>query len=362
MKYSIRPLDVLSFNDGRPFGYADDHRLHLAFPPSPATIYGALRAAFMGQHERAFIDQSAMPDETKIVAGTKDAFGSLSITDIGFLLNGSKPRRLFLTPRDIVRDKLSKAHVVLAPHANETGCTTNMPDGIAELAGAENSETGFFEQAEAFITADGLKNYLTGTVPSADDFVPLSDFYLKENRTGIEIQKFSRTVKEGALYTIEFARLSHGARFIIETDYPVPVGLLKLGAEGKSAHVEHITLDNDLPDVECRNGLRVIVVTPLHSAMGWQPDASSVAILESKLRVKLTLRSAVVGNYRSIGGWDIQHRRPKTHRRFIGEGSVFYFSIDGADHGRSSKNAVTNISTDENDRKQGFGLTILGGY
>jgi CRISPR-associated protein Cmr3 len=80
--------------------------------------------------------------------------------------------------------------------------------------------------------------------------------------------------------------------------------------------------------------------------------------------MKMILRSCAVQRPQPISGWDLENRRPKPTRLLAPAGSVYFLSFEGSD-----KQAVRAwiketwmqcISDEEQDRRDGFGLAVLG--
>jgi CRISPR type III-B/RAMP module-associated protein Cmr3 len=359
MKYLIKPLDVLSFRDGRPFGSLDDHRIRLSFPPSLSTLYGALRASILAHQKDAFYNIDKLHDQIKEFAGTKEKFGNLCIEDFGYYKKSSG--RLFVTPNDILKVKTKDEFVIAKPSRLPAGCKVNFPGEITELSIPVDTGNNFFENPPAFITEAGLKKYLNNQNLVNSDFVDADDFYKRENRTGIKIDKNTRSVTEGALFSIEFARLHYDSDFYMETNYSFEPIQIKFGGEGRAASLKSLEDDSNgfINELTFNNGIKVLLITPLFSENGWQPEQESIQILADLLNQKLTLITVSAGGYTGIGGWDIQQNRSKPLRRFLTTGSVLYFKTESK--GTIKNNKIINISRTLDDIKQGFGLSIIGG-
>lgn len=359
MKYEIVPNDVLSFRDGRPFGSSDDHSIKLAFPPSLTTVYGALRTAVIGAEIKNFGQMDDLSKAALDVAGNADNFGSLTINDFGFSLDG---KRIFKTPSDILKKKDSAnidEYTVLQPKKVNADEALNLPVNIEYILQPGNAKSDFFESAEEFITEEGFSQYLKGQALKREFFIERTKYYDTEKRTGIKINKDRKTVEEGCLFSIEFARLKDKCSFLIETSDKILLNQIKLGGEGRSANINASDFNSLFPSLDKIKFLKVVLLTPLFLEKGWYPDSDVIRKIEERVGCKMKFLTASINRYKSIGGWEIQANKSKPMRRFIQEGSVFYFELENLSE--INNNIIFNLSTDDNDIKQGFGLAILGG-
>ncbi len=100
----LEPLDLWLFRDGRPFTAGADHHAHSMFPPSPLTLYGALRTKLLfGTAERsgANVTDSAFVERT---VGAADDFERFTLRGplLGRCEQGTVTR-LFPAPLDLAR-------------------------------------------------------------------------------------------------------------------------------------------------------------------------------------------------------------------------------------------------------------------
>ncbi|MDY6993910.1 MAG: type III-B CRISPR module-associated Cmr3 family protein, partial [Pseudomonadota bacterium] len=62
MNIRIRPLDTFFFRDGKPFSSGQETWADGVFPPSPSTLYGALRAIYFSHHPEQFKKANTVED------------------------------------------------------------------------------------------------------------------------------------------------------------------------------------------------------------------------------------------------------------------------------------------------------------
>lgn len=361
MKYYIKPQDVLSFRDSRPFGGEDEHRINLSFPPSPATLYGALRTSILSGVKDGFFAPANVPPDIKNLIGDENHFGTLEIRDFSLVYDDE---RIYATPNDILKIKTKDGNdfrvVTAAPAKLKGDIKTNKPEEVKYLSLPPSDEVIFYEAPPRFIRHSGLVKYLTNQKLVKSDFLSSDEFFRPEYRTGIRIDKNTLTVEEGALFSVEFARLNRKSAFYIEVNTPLNSDVIKLGGEGRSAALIPKELNSELPETKMLNGLKIITTAPLFSSNGYYPDARITAKIKEQTGDDAELVSVSVRGYKPVGGWNIVKNSSKPLKRYIPEGSVFYFKCNNANNLIKSK--IINISPSEDELKQSFGLAITGGY
>lgn len=105
--------------------------------------------------------------------------------------------------------------------------------------------------------------------------------------------------------------------------------------------------------------LRVILATPGIFRLGYRPAAGASPLLPAIA----TLVAALVPRPETVSGWDFEHGRPKPSRRMVAAGSVFWIDLVGDATARLAwlKGVwMQNVSDDEQDRRDGFGLALVG--
>lgn len=115
-------------------------------------------------------------------------------------------------------------------------------------------------------------------------------------------------------------------------------------------------------------GLRVVTVTPVEFERGWLPDGFRPADDGGFVGTlfdggpKLRLRSAIVGRPSEISGFDMARRRPKTTRRCVPPGSVYYFTRE--DGGAFDQTTAENLWLRQIGRAtaDGFGCVVPGAW
>lgn len=104
---------------------------------------------------------------------------------------------------------------------------------------------------------------------------------------------------------------------------------------------------------------RVVLLTPAHFEHGWKPTW----LLQECEGVKPTLIAVAIQRPQVVSGWDLEQHKPKPTRRLAPAGSVFFLKLDGTEEAITKwVDAIWmhNISDDEQSRKDGFGLAVVG--
>lgn len=357
LKITFEPIDTLFFRDGSPFNRKElQANINMIFPPSPATLAGAIRAAWaraMGWDGKGS-NNSNWDDKCKGKLGGGSELASLKF-DGCYLFKGSDP--LFPAP----------AHLLGKPPVDPqkgkpTDLTLLTPQrsfltdlGEYQLSEASNTIQGRKSLTdEWWITACGLRQILSGETPAADSLIHQSKLWSIEQRTGNYREDLvTRTTKDMALYSPQHIRLSDGISLamyaerldesLIDTvkNQPVPVG-----GESRMCwlDIEHGSLANSLKSDAPKNSKQMIqmVLTPLQ--------------LETPLKVNSDFANGKVINLCNprpimLGGWN--HNEPKKLMPYLRAGSVIFTKTEEMQESHK-------ISTCGNNTPWGFGRTISG--
>jgi len=194
------------------------------------------------------------------------------------------------------------------------------------------------KEIRGFISFNGLINYLNGYKPEPSDLEKIP--YIGETRTGIKIEKGTKTAAEGHLYTAEFLRLKDNWKFIVwyeDSDNLVEESiknspLIRLGGEGRGAVCKivdermNIDVQNLIEEINKAGKFKLYLASPAYFG-GFKPNCK---ILKDFLGVdKLDLIGALPGKPVYIGGYDFANNRAKPLKRWVNTGAVYYYRFTG---------------------------------
>jgi CRISPR-associated protein Cmr3 len=389
----IKPEDTIFFRDGKPFEMGVDNFSHFVFPPFPPTFYGALRTAIISSNAtienflKGEIDKSL-----KDIVGDKANPGSLEIKG-PFLFHidyRTEFKSVFIPlPYDLLEYKNYSE--------NETTFVKIVPDNSSYLysnlkykitPARPREETEAKEPEEKYINIRDLMReyFLEDTFNGEDIFSKArskTEIFEIERKVGIKLDKSTKSAEENYLYSASHIRLKEGFGFLIEVNIDNELlpkeGYLRIGGETRVAEFKEIDFNlssitkdivNNLPKLNGDFLLEFILLTPAVFKNGWFPDFLSQneeGFLKGKLgEIDLTLKSAVLGKPLYIGGFDLAKGYPKEMKKAVPAGSVYYFKVENVfDSDKVSafigEHNFSSIETEPLYKKQGFGITLIGG-
>lgn len=187
--------------------------------------------------------------------------------------------------------------------------------------------------------------------------------FLREDRLGIGLDDATRTTAEseaggGLLYEAEFVRVKNEVGLEVEFEglpglnaWPER-GALRMGGEGHGGRYEPSnspawpTIPNPLPE-----HFKVYFATPTYFEDGWRPKT-----WDRFFAGKVELKTAAVGRYQSIGGFDVAAGEQKAARRYVPAGSVYYFECQGE---VKPQETLVNRAITDDGAEIGFGQVII---
>ncbi len=195
-------------------------------------------------------------------------------------------------------------------------------------------------------------------------------------RVHVAIQSSTKTAEEHALFQtrgLEFTREHDVNRtrlrlaLAVETDATnLRPGLATLGGERRLVNWRRSqcalpSCPDDLRNMIVKHRCcRLVLITPAYFQRGWNPSW----LINGQKGVKPELRAIAIGKPQVVSGWDLESRMPKPTRRLAPAGTVMFFNLGG-----SEAAAIGNwveamwmscVSDEEQDRRDGFGLAVLG--
>ncbi|MCC7367673.1 MAG: type III-B CRISPR module-associated protein Cmr3 [Chloroflexi bacterium] len=370
----VEPLDVWLFRDGRPFTAGADHHARSVFPPSPRTLYGALRTKLLFDAVERGEGSLNDPGFVERTVGRPDDLERLTLRGplLGRRRADSQVERFFPAPLDLARtDDAATSTLswrILTPRADVPGLITDIglavpwADTDARPASAEGQ---WLPEGDFFVTLLGERRQPT----------PASDLYETERRSGIELDagaEGGRTrgvVREGRLYSIAFVRPSDGVGLCLDVDGLDDlgeVGLIGLGGEGRASRYQTTTVPtfdrSAVRERVFRDGrFKLVLVTPALFDGGWLPSWIDPATMTTSGNAAgLRLVGAAVGRSAPVGGFDVRAGRPHVTRPAVPAGSVYWFEEIARGAAGRAFDALDGRTIADEAATIGFGLCYLG--
>ena len=362
----LEPVDTWFFRDGTPFSAGDSPQddVGTLFPPFPATVAGAVRAA-MARH-RGWNGRGRWPPEFNEVLGDgPENLGALSI-DGPFLLRDGQP--LFRMPRHLLGSRASDGwtpRVLLrpgSPVACDLGDAVRLPEFPQEPS-AVDEFADLKAGNDEWLTQAGMNDMLRGALPDRGEIVPCECLWSVEERIGLERNASTHSAKEGMLYSTRHVRprngISLGARIAdLPRDWHLPFGgLLSLGGESRLAECREwdaqLAFDAPLAMIKASGRVALIALSPVDIeeaiVRGERPlpDLGGARVV-----------SACLNRPWRIGGWDSRSRRPLPLRCVLPSGSVLFCEMpEPSAVAIAASDGMTRLGSRQ---EWGFGLVTLG--
>ena len=350
---SITPIDTLFFKDGKPFSMGDDTWADGIFPPSPSTIYGALRTLYFSEN----------PSELSEIE-KNDPTNNLVIEKIYLENLEEYDSKLFPSPLDMFLKENETLDFFNIRKNNFCSSIKNKVDSIliTNDSNISSLENNLIKDIECYLEKKDSYPFKSSDINS---------FISKEAKTGIAINNETNSIDEGKLYRVGMNRLKD-ISFVVEfkgINFPDNFfdepKIIKLGAEGKTAFCKKIDLPNFNQNISINSkNIKMYLSTPAIFDNGWIPDFIDKEKMTGNLKisgqdVELELKTAVIGKPIMIGGFDMLNNKPKQMKKAVPSGSVYYF----ASKENINSTDLISFSICKGDyRKQGFGIVFLGVY
>lgn len=349
VSFELEPLDVLFFRDGRPFDAAPRAATVV---PMPQTIAGALRTWLLTCLDADFTalgsaikSGGSFKEATAAQKSAVAAVGRLGIRGPWFVKDGE---RLVPTPETIeVENGSDGALHRLDPLADRLPGWSPPANGMRPLwrrsRGATRARRGYLRRT-------GLKRFLSGDLPHADEIVDANALFGFEDRVGIGVDPGAQTAGEGMIYSVRLMRLCPGVMLAVDlvgawedlSVCPDNDDVLLLGGEARRAIIRRSPDVHSWPEasVGTADGRLILLTTPAPLA-GWHPHG-------------LPLVAAAVPGHVPVSGWDMARGGPKPNRFAVPAGSVYFC---GGETGQA--NGIGSLCSGE-DAAVGWGTCLEG--
>ena len=392
----IEPLDALIVRDGRPFGRDAGNRADSLEFPFPSTTTGAARTRAglsvidndlskfkdyrIGNKSLADFVQENIEVSGAILAEIKDE------NKVELLFSAPADAVLFEAKKDDGKIDEKNAKIIpLLPLEND-GFFSNLNEAGEQLRllGLEKNEKSKpYKNAPKFWRWTEFEKWLKE--PKIYEKCELKNFGIgsleKDRRTHIEMDYGKKSGKDGGLFEtrgLEFTRRiesenggenqvsfkRYGLILRVATngfDGATAEGIAPLGGERRLVSWSKVEnpfpeIDKEMKDKIIETGTcRLILLTPAIFENGFYPTFGNENI---------GIEAAAVNRYQVISGWDFKNHHPKPTRRMCPAGSVFFLKFrDKTQVEKWIEETWFNcISDDEQDRRDGFGLAVIGNW
>ena len=375
----IAPHSPLVFRGGKTWG-ATGGADHFPFPP-PATIAGALRAAWGDQEHLDFALPVSPGHDIVRAVGCRGPLLCLLNDD------GAIGTVYFPKPLDAVYAHDDVGGVLaltpqLARAPDDRG--SNLPSGVRPLV-LSGEMTGKPVEGDAFWTQYEMEQWLlrgaTHTPPKKLGVRELA----VDLRTHIAIGE-SGAVVDGALFQsagLEFSRkkLEKLETFGMLVCFGEPLARAprRIGGEGRSTTLlpraggepsvfggpQHPDLLAALRGTVPTQMFRVVLATPAIFSCGWRPEWIDKTTLighppTSAAGVTVRLIAAAVDRWQAYSGWSLQTKQGHAVRRMAPAGSVYWFELVTGTGEDVAALWLQSICDADQDRLDGFGLVLPG--
>lgn len=350
----IEPADAWFFRDGRPSNRGEDQSdIESEFPPNPATVVGALRAALARANgwngQGSWVNQK---EELKQVLG--DGFDDLGqLRFLGPILckrfddaDGEPAREelLWPLPQHVVgryRNDGFMPQALLKPCSELVCCDVN-PEGIhlpAISEGPRSSDAGEYPKPPAhpeniFVTTTGLNAILRGELPDSRECIGADRLFVHESRIGIRRDPDTRATGGGDIYSPRYIRLLPGVS-LVEAVFGVPESwnwptMMPLGGESRMALVEPLSSPPELPQVAASKATVAVALSPAKFDSNWWGAGPGAPASQLAADLNGRVTCVALDRPRLIGGWDF-NSGPRPLSPFAPAGTVWWLSESTSD-------------------------------
>lgn len=365
--WRFHAVDSWFFRESRAYDAVGVSELNSVFPPPARTLMGAIRSWLGDQSgvdwqvfskDSKDIDDDAVLELQRLL-GDADQLGELSLAAVVLRHRGEA---LWPCPADVMQgeqqgEQNGEPRGGLQISRLVPGSAVESDLGQVALPVAADAPTGSKVVEAAWLTGEGMKAWLEGGAPTADQIIHLNDLVAQEPRLGIARNNALGTVEQGLLYQTRHLRLRDEST-CVEAWLDVPSGellelirgataqALRLGGEGRMAHVtlsqqQHLPFPemvkvNHADDARSKR-LALCLITPaliaeedaVSGLPGFKPTtAQGLDVWEGELEgVALRLISSCRPRVYREGGWDQRLHRPRPVRSYLPPGTVWFCEI-----------------------------------
>lgn len=376
----IQPRDPLIFRDGKPFNATPGAQATSLPFPYPSVLAGGMRTR-AGQNEAGWFNPNQPLDRLRRLSIRGPILARIDVEGRAKEWYLPAPADCLVTKSD---DEFKGQRYWAHPVAIPAGAATNLAADLLLVSANPVVKGKPHKKPPRFWTWRAMRAWL---VEPANDTEPMELMELgisgltAERRVHVRIDAETGTAQEGFLFQtsgLEFAAIPGEGKIepkvlsklqqyalVVETDADLREGVAFLGGERRMVNWKKS--DTSLPVCPDRirqaivkeKHCRLVLATPAIFQQGYLPEW----VCHASPDLTVGIRAAAVPRYAAVSGWDAAKHRSKASRRLAPAGSVYYLSLDGDE--TAINQFIDNVwmqtlSDAEQDRRDGFGLALLG--
>ena len=366
----VLPRDPLIFRDGRPFHAVPGARARSLPFPHPSTLIGAVRTR-AGTNGNDRFDAGRIPElKQKRLLGPV----LVKVNDQGI------DAWYFPAPADtlLVGKEEPLRRYWLRPVTVPSGIRLTMPNDLTPVGAHQDVKDKPARHAPSFWKWDALRSWLLN--PIDEDEVTAATLGISdlpvETRVHVHIDRSKGTAREGFLFQTSgrwFLHRKEPDTFIADTyglllwtDADFAPGPGFLGGERRVVYWQQVNVaPPDVPSTLLQSAkehqaVRLALVTPAFFEQGYLPGWLTQAVPGVRVDV---VAVALPKRPVAVSGWDMENQREKPTRLLVPAGTVYYLRLQGSE--KAIEDFVRTvwfhpISDDDQARRDGFGLTLVG--
>lgn len=345
--WCMSATDSWFFRENRDHDAAGVTELGSVFPPPASTVMGAIRTLVGDQTDVNWHEfKEGKNEQWQLLLGDADQLGTLQLSQLNLLY---KQQPLWPCPASLLaainadgKQQFSRLHV-----GSPVDCDLGRV-ALPELPATAPAGSKTLNQS--WLTTEGAQRWLKGEVPDAEQVIHRSDLLVEESRLGIGRNNHTATTQQGLLYQTRHLRLKddvalgvtlQGLPDTVRQQLEARPTLLRLGAEGRTAHLTQQAQPVNLPpQTQCQQGDGVLLwlISPMALPTGAEAmlpgfvakEHNGIKCWEGKLQgIGLRVISACMDRPLREGGWDQRGNQPKPIRNYLAPGTVFFCEITG---------------------------------
>ena len=263
------------------------------------------------------------------------------------------------------------------PHPFAAGCRSDLPHGLVPVQLTRKHDSKPIK-GPLWWSLCHLLDFRRGTDISLADLKSQGWSPTGERRTHVAINRDRGAADEGKLFQTEGLVLDGGKsddaaqgglRLLARCEKELRSGLVHLGGERRLAALEPQSgstwptpPDGWLRSIADAGRVCLTLLTPAIFSTGFRPgwlDEELIGSPPVAPSLTLQLQAVAVDRWQPHSGWDLKARQPRPTRKLAPAGAMYWFRIvDGADEKALEHLWLANVSDEEQDRRDGFGLAL----